>query len=267
MAALQNDTLFRCPTCHGELHGDAGDSYACSNGHTFTVSEGVVDLVPSTTDDTTWKLWEDHLAAFQKRREDRVQQPESLTTRLSQRTRQQAAFADFVQLAGTNVLDIGCGPGRFREQLNDARYIGVDPIPLLPDVLDFEFARAISETLPFADDTFSDVVVLHALDHVNDVATSLEEIRRVLAPDGRLHILQIVLDKRYVLRWLAHEVKDFLEDRQDSGRHDETPHHMTEFDSKMLRSALEPSFTIVSEKLWSPTRLTPMRMMVTAAPR
>ena len=269
MAVLTRDTKFRCPLCHNQLAGDENTTIKCETGqHEYVVREGVLDLVPSTASDPTWELWEAHLTAFQKRRDDRVANPDSLTTRLSQRTRQQAEFASFVQLAGSDVLDIGCGPGRFREQFDTERYVGVDPIPLLPDVLDFEFARAISETLPFEDSSFSDVVILHALDHVKDVQASLAEIKRVLRPDGRLHILQIVLDKKYFLRWLAHEAKDFLEDRQDDHRHDDTPHHMTEFDSGMLRTALSSAaYTIDRERMWAPTKLTPMRMMVTASPK
>lgn len=264
MSPLPAGTLLRCPRCRAGLeHDPAG--LRCSGGHVFAIREGVPDLVAAGDVDETWAVWREHLEAFQRRREQRVGQPETLTSRLATRSGLQGSFRAFVQLAGSTVLDVGCGPGRFREQLgSEVRYVGVDPIPLLPDVRDFEFARAISETLPFADGSFSDVVVLNALDHLNDVEASLIEIRRTLVPGGRLHILQTVLDRGDLLRRLAHEVKDFLEDRSDAHRGDETPHHMTEFTSASLRAVVGRTLPIVREGYLATSAISPRRMMLTA---
>lgn len=267
MSALPSDTLFRCPHCHAALTG-SDDGYRCAGGHSFDAREGVPDLVPESLRDESWTIWEEHLAAFQRRREQRVERPEDITARITSRGDQQQAFADFIGGVGDAVLDIGCGPGKFRRQLGpETRYLGIDPIPLLPDVSGFEFARAVSELLPFEDDTFSDVVILHAIDHVKDVAATLSEVARVLSPGGRLHVLQNVLDKSSPVRWVAHEVKDFLEDRRDPDRDDETPHHMEEFTSKTLRATLSTTFRITSEQYWAPDFFSPRRLMVTAVPR
>lgn len=264
MSPLTAGTLLRCPRCRADLEDDPA-GLRCSAAHVFAVREGVPDLVAASDEGETWAVWREHLEAFQRRREQRVGKPETLTSRLATRSGLQGSFRAFVNLAGSTVLDVGCGPGRFREQLGDqVRYVGVDPIPLLPDVLDFEFARAVSEMLPFADGSFSDVVVLNALDHMNDVEASLIEIRRILVPGGRLHILQTVLDRGDLLRRLAHEVKDFLEDRSDAHRGDETPHHMTEFTSTSLRAVVGSALPIVREAHLATSAIAPRRMMLTA---
>jgi len=264
MSQLTAGTLLRCPRCRAHLeHDPAG--LRCSGAHVFAVREGVPDLVAAGDEDGTWSVWREHLEAFQRRRDHRVREPEAVSSRLRTRPGLQGSFRRFIRLAGTTVLDVGCGPGRFREHLGDrVRYVGVDPIPLLPDVLDFEFARAVSEVLPFADGSFSDVVILNALDHVNDVDASLAEIRRTLVPGGRLHVLQTVLDRGDLLRRLAHEVKDFLEDRRDPHRGDETPHHMTEFTSSSLRASVARALPIVREGYVATSAFAPRRLMLTA---
>lgn len=264
MAPLPADTLLRCPQCRADLVSGPA-SVHCAGGHTFAIRGGIPDLVPVDERDETWEVWRDHLDAFQRRRQGRVERPDRVSSRISNRTRLQSGFRAFVDLAGTTVLDVGCGPGRFREQLAvGIRYVGVDPIPLLPDVFDYEFARAVSEMLPFADDSFSDIVVLNALDHMRDVDASLVEIRRVLGPGGRFHVLQAVLDRGDLLRRAAHEVKDFLEDRSDAHRRRDTPHHMTEFTSESLRAVIARAMPVVREGYLARSPISPRRMMITA---
>lgn len=266
MSALPDDTLIRCPECRGGLVERGPDVFGCSQEHHFDVREGVVDLVPESLRDETWTLWEEHLAAFQRRREGRIDNPDMLTARTTGRNEQQAAFVDFIEAAGTTWLDIGCGPGKFGHEIpGGTRYVGIDPIPLLPDVLEVEFARAVSERMPFDDGTFSDVVILHAIDHVRDVPATLAEIIRVLVPGGRLHILQNVIEKSRPLRYLAHEVKDFLEDRRDAGRSHDTPHHMTEFSAASLHESIESAgFLVKQSTYWSPNLVAPRRLMLSA---
>lgn len=266
MAALSEDTLIRCPECRGALSLGSNDGYECTGGHRFDVHEGVLDLVPADLRDETWTIWEEHLAAFQRRREERVDKPETLTARMTSRNNQQAAFVDFIDAAGSTWLDIGCGPGKFRQTVpSSVRYVGIDPIPLLPDVLQIEFARAVSERMPFEDAAFTDVVILHAIDHVKDVPASLAEIIRILQSGGRLHILQNVIEKSRPLRYMAHELKDFLEDRRDAGRHEDTPHHMTEFSADSLDTAVRAAgFSIKETAYWSPNLIAPRRLMLTA---
>jgi len=120
----------------------------------------------------------------------------------------------YVPLEGRRILDIGCGIGTFVRRLREfsADVYGVD--------VDRERVRrgamasphlavAVSESLPFADETF-DVVLLHeVLEHVRDDRLTLEEACRVTRPGGRIVVYcpnrlypfethGIVVRKRYV---------------------------------------------------------------------
>jgi SAM-dependent methyltransferase len=95
------------------------------------------------------------------------------------------------------ILDVGCGSGSYypaiREQLPDARYIGID---IEPGMLEnHEARRAASGVcvgagdalhLPFADSSFDVVMMNHMLHHVANISTALNEARRVLKSDGVL---------------------------------------------------------------------------------
>ncbi|MBI5669612.1 MAG: class I SAM-dependent methyltransferase [Chloroflexi bacterium] len=88
------------------------------------------------------------------------------------------------------VLDLGCGPGRWYEavqrRIPNGLYYGLD---LHAGMLEHHPAGQTltvgnAEQLPYADDTFDVVMANHMLYHVENVYGAIEEIRRVLKPDG-----------------------------------------------------------------------------------
>jgi SAM-dependent methyltransferase len=95
------------------------------------------------------------------------------------------------------ILDIGCGDGSYypviRDQLPDARYIGVD---IEPGMLENHEGRRAAHgmcigagdalRLPFSDSSFDVVMMNHMLYHIADIASVLDEARRVLKSDGVL---------------------------------------------------------------------------------
>jgi SAM-dependent methyltransferase len=92
--------------------------------------------------------------------------------------------------AGTtpDVLDYGVGEGKHlhlvRTAKPHARLVGVD-VREAHRVVDFEFHRVAPDApLPFADESFDVVVSCDVLEHVNDIQSSLDEIRRVLRRGG-----------------------------------------------------------------------------------
>src|SRR5439155_19211967 len=96
-------------------------------------------------------------------------------------------------LAGRRVLDVGCGTGRLVAELSErARVWGVDPSPEMLEVArsrapGVRFKQASAESLPFKDGWFERAtmwLVVHLLDRPRAFA----ELRRVLAPGGRLAI-------------------------------------------------------------------------------
>jgi ubiquinone/menaquinone biosynthesis C-methylase UbiE len=105
-----------------------------------------------------------------------------------------AAFARSNVQAGERVLDLGCGEGDLTAVLAGAgaRTLGVDVAEAAlararrrhPE-LSFERAP-IDGPLPLADGSFDVVWASEVIEHVADTARWLSEVRRVLAPRGRL---------------------------------------------------------------------------------
>lgn len=93
---------------------------------------------------------------------------------------------------GERVLDLGCGDGAFVAALaaHGARPVGAD---VAGEALrrarlhhpQLEFVQS-ADALPFADGEFAVVWAGELLEHVQDGLGLLEEVARVLRPDGRL---------------------------------------------------------------------------------
>lgn len=105
---------------------------------------------------------------------------------------------------GDRLVDVGCGPGI---AVHRARQIGAEPIGVDPATVMLRVARArwrrdhgvdwrlgTAESLP-VDDGWAQVVwSLSTVHHWADVDASLAEVRRVLAPGGRLIALERRID-------------------------------------------------------------------------
>lgn len=89
------------------------------------------------------------------------------------------------------VLDVGCGEMPFRGLLGkNASYTGID-VPAAddfgmtenPDIVPFD-----GTTIPFADSSFDHILCTEVLEHVEDPASLIAEMNRVLRPGGSLVI-------------------------------------------------------------------------------
>ena len=96
---------------------------------------------------------------------------------------------------GDRALDLGCGEGTVTAELAGAGAGSVTGADVAEAALvrarrahpDIEFIRVpFDGPLPFADGAFTLVWASEVLEHVADTARFLSEIRRVLAPGGRL---------------------------------------------------------------------------------
>ncbi|MES1243253.1 MAG: methyltransferase domain-containing protein [Acidobacteriota bacterium] len=95
---------------------------------------------------------------------------------------------------GERLLDVGCGTGALLQRLSapGAQLAGVDPVPemlamarrrLPPEV---ELRTGWAERLPFDSEQFDVVVSCNAFHYFHEPAATLTEMKRVLAPGGRL---------------------------------------------------------------------------------
>lgn len=95
------------------------------------------------------------------------------------------------------ILEVGCGGGLICENLarRGASVVGIDPAPGALEAAREHiqrshvgakayFEQGYAESLPYADGSFSVIVCLDVLEHVEDLKATLREITRVLAPGG-----------------------------------------------------------------------------------
>lgn len=97
--------------------------------------------------------------------------------------------------AGKAMLDIGCGPCGSLEWADSAAIrVGLDPLAddyrkLANDTQTMSYAAAPSEAIPFPDGHFDCVSTFNSLDHVDDVAATVAEIKRVTKAGGRVLLI------------------------------------------------------------------------------
>lgn len=98
-------------------------------------------------------------------------------------------------VTGRKILDAGCGSGPLSAELRDrgADVAGFDGSPAMIELArrrlgdDVPLTVAdLAQPLPYADDTFDDVVASLVLRYLGDWHPPLTELRRVLKPGGRL---------------------------------------------------------------------------------
>jgi ubiquinone/menaquinone biosynthesis C-methylase UbiE len=138
-----------------------------------------------------------------------------------------AALAD-----GKRVLDAGCGTG-YGTRMLAARASAVAGIDLAGDVVEaiapsmpanVTLTQGDLRELPYEDDSFDLISCFEVIEHVEDQAAVLDELRRVLAPGGLLGI--------------SSPNPDVFPPTN--------PHHIRELTPDQLRESLEPRFAHVA---------------------
>jgi ubiquinone/menaquinone biosynthesis C-methylase UbiE len=100
---------------------------------------------------------------------------------------------------GMSILDVGCGTGAFLDfyQRYDCNLFGIDTSPAMLEIAkkrldgEAELYLGSAAEMPYPDDSFDLIVsmlVLHEMDHTVRLAV-LEEMKRVLKPDGRILLI------------------------------------------------------------------------------
>ncbi|MFT6147191.1 MAG: ubiquinone/menaquinone biosynthesis C-methylase UbiE [Myxococcota bacterium] len=104
-------------------------------------------------------------------------------------------------LADDVVVDVGCGTGNVLRLLSktvtQGRLVGVDPsLEMVRQAVArsvghvaqgrLEFVEGAANALPLADHSVTLFMAVHTVHHWDDVGEGLDELRRVIAPGGRL---------------------------------------------------------------------------------
>jgi ubiquinone/menaquinone biosynthesis C-methylase UbiE len=135
---------------------------------------------------------------------------------------------------GHHVLEVGCGTGALLMDIANGQrgaiLTGIDPDPKALDLarrkatsasVSMQLDRGFSDALPYPNASFDRVFscfMLHHLETAEEKRITLREIRRVLKPGGRLHLLDFVRasGKRFdLVGWLhsSHQLRDNSDDR------------------------------------------------------
>jgi SAM-dependent methyltransferase len=101
------------------------------------------------------------------------------------------------------VLDVGCGPGTNAARFAGADYVGVDINERYLTIARRKYGRRfVQADLATADleafGRFDTILVNSFLHHLPDgaVTSILRQLQRLLEPDGRVHLLELVLPER-----------------------------------------------------------------------
>jgi demethylmenaquinone methyltransferase/2-methoxy-6-polyprenyl-1,4-benzoquinol methylase len=135
---------------------------------------------------------------------------------------------------GMKAVDVGVGTGLVARQaallVGDPRLVtGVDPSPgmlenaQVPEGV--QLLEGCAESIPLPDASVDFLSMGYALRHVDDLQAAFREFRRVLAPGGKLCILEITLPSgalgRHALKFHLNSLAPLM--ARIFGRHRDTP--------------------------------------------
>lgn len=191
-------------------------------------------------------LWNERM--FQRYGNDRMYHHPSWVIRMVQQRRIAAILRLLDVQPGDSLLDVGCGEGYlFSRTPECVRCVGVD---LSPTALKIaaqrnsrpEWVMAEGECIPLPSASFDKICCSEMIEHVINPDAVLRELRRLLKPSGRLVItvpnersinaLKDCLLRHRLGRWLF------------PGIPLRTEWHLTEYTPRLLRTHLQPYFTV-----------------------
>lgn len=118
--------------------------------------------------------------------------------------------------ANDRVLDLGCGTGwasrRIARTVTAGEVVGLDVADEMlrraeatsRDFKNVRFVWGSAEQVPSEDGAFTKILSVESFYYYADQGKALDELRRVLAPGGRLFILiNLYKDNHYSLRWVS----------------------------------------------------------------
>jgi ubiquinone/menaquinone biosynthesis C-methylase UbiE len=150
---------------------------------------------------------------------------------------------------GDSLLDVGCGEGHLFSKVSPCgRCAGVD---LSPTALRIaaqrnsrpEWVMADAEHMPFPAASFDKICCSEMIEHVIDPDAVLRELRRLLKPSGKLVIT--VPNEKFINAMKDCLLRHRLGRQLFPGIPLRTEWHLTEYTPALLRSHLQPYFTVM----------------------
>ncbi len=142
---------------------------------------------------------------------------------------------NLVRPTDQTIVDIGCGEGITLEKIHrlfpERKVIGIDTLPENVDICKRHGCRAVQGdvyNLPFLSRSVNFVLFMEVIEHLEHPETAIQEIRRILVPDGRLVIVfpndrvfkiariltlrfrEAAYDPGHVRQWTPHDTRDLL---------------------------------------------------------
>src|SRR5215472_13893105 len=118
--------------------------------------------------------------------------------------------------AGDRALDLGCGTGwasrRMAKIVSAGEVVGLDVADEMlhrakrasSEIKNIRYVWGSAESIPAADNYFSKVLSVESFYYYANKGKALDELRRVMAPGGKLFILiNLYKDNHYSLRWVS----------------------------------------------------------------
>lgn len=108
---------------------------------------------------------------------------------------------------GAKILDLGCGTGFFTKCLYELRkgsytdIIGIDVSPEMLSKNPYRSKYGSAERIPYGHDSFDIVAGRSILHHLKNPGKALEEVKRVLRPNGKYVFWETNKS------WIAHQVR------------------------------------------------------------
>lgn len=91
-------------------------------------------------------------------------------------------FVDTYDLRNRHCLEVGCGRGMFQDLVED--YVGTDLSDAVGRYFHKPFVQCSATSLPFDDNSFDAAWTVDTLEHVLDPCMALDELVRVVRPNG-----------------------------------------------------------------------------------
>lgn len=209
-AAAEMLAWLHCPSCRAPLRQEASGASGksrllCARGHGFRIDEGVPLFCPELG---AFPGLARTARAFEARWRRFYPTPGYMTSWELLLDNIEPVTHDFFQ--GKEVLDAGCGAGRFSRlalEMGAKLVFGVDLFPVRPAAADLQRPawhriQANLHRLPFSR-RFDYIMSLGVLHHLEDPAAGFQALAALLKPGGHISIwVYGKEDNAWILRWV-----------------------------------------------------------------